>query len=85
MAPAAFYRIGAPGIVSKKSLQRASRYLLAAMLSLTLALALDAYVVTLVALANIGAGVLLAIAVAVLCVLNWFILPARDKQNMAPY
>ncbi|MFZ6644481.1 hypothetical protein ACO0LO_02090 [Undibacterium sp. TJN25] len=41
--------------------------------------------VTLVALDNICACVSLAFAVAFLCAMNWVIVPARDKQNMAPY
>ncbi|MES2068748.1 MAG: DUF6328 family protein [Pseudomonadota bacterium] len=81
MAPAAFYRIARPGAATRRILDLSSRFLWLATLSLSLALALDAYVVSSMILASEVYCIILAAAVFVFCLLNCFALPVRARRN----
>ncbi len=81
MTPAAYHRIAERGQVSRDMIERASRLIMAGLVPLMLALALDIYVVCLATIADPRVGI--AGAVVALCVftLLWFVYPIRCRMQ----
>ncbi len=75
MAPAAYHRQTAPRQASGGFIRLASWLLLIAMVPLLLGVALDFYIVARLILLDVGLSILLAIVLAVIFVLAWYVLP----------
>ncbi len=85
MAPVAYHRIASPGVASRHTIDLTSRLLYSAMLSLSVALAVDAYVVSSMVLETPFLSIFFATAVLVFCIAGWFVLPmaARRRNELA--
>ena len=82
MTPAAYHRINGLTHVTRTFLDRSSRFLLASMVSLSLGLALDYYVVGFLVFET-GKVAWAAAALLGVCTTLWFILPIRAKHRGA--
>lgn len=77
MTPAAMYRTASIGMVTRRFLRMTTLFLNGAMISLSLALCLDSYVVTTLVFNSLIASVLFAVCVLILCWVAWFLFPFR--------
>jgi cobalamin synthase len=80
MAPAAYNRLAERGQVSRKMINLSSRLITTGMIPLLLALTLDVYVVVVAAFDEPQAGVLAALATAILLAGLWFVMPLAIKK-----
>jgi hypothetical protein len=80
MTPAALHRQAQPMEVSERFVWLGSNLILAAMYPLAVAVALDVYVVTSVISKSDKTGVLVAIAVLLVFIAFWIVVPHREKR-----
>ena len=80
MAPAAYHRLAERGQVSRRMINLSSTLITAGMIPLMSALALDVYVVVVTAFDDQHAGVLAALATAILLAGLWFVMPLAIKK-----
>ena len=80
MTPAALHRQAEPMEVSERFVWLGSKLILAAMYPLAVAIALDVYVVTSAVTKSDTIGALLAVAVLVVFIAFWILLPRREKR-----
>src|SRR5207302_5154030 len=83
MAPAALHREAEPQVASERFLMVASRLMLAAMLPLSIAISLDAYIVARLAWHTLGIPVAIAGSSFVLFAVLWFVFPRWYRSALA--
>jgi len=81
MTPAAYHRLCEPERVSKYFLQTSSRLIASAMALLTIAIAVDTYIVAIMLRTEAPIAVGLGLAVLAILVLLWFVFPLWHRQT----
>jgi Family of unknown function (DUF6328) len=81
MTPAAVHRIAEPESVSERFLWMASNLLLAGMVTLAVAVALDVYVVTTALTSSAAVGVALGVALLVVFGWLWLLVPRHEARR----
>ena len=81
MTPAAYHRLAERGKVSRKMIDLSSKFITTGMVPLMLAFAIDAYVVTMAAIANSTVATIGAICTIIILGGLWFLFPLTRKRN----